>query len=127
MYPEAPARELRDTCNADGYTRRAVVRAASVTAGTVLTQGTQWAQSGRADAATFPKIHPQFTITPDQAWDWNVFKTQGGPTYAGSTGWKRFTDFLISKMPEFGAVDKFGNVFAGEPRPRVLRKYVKVR
>jgi len=29
--------------------------------------------------------------------------------------------------PEFGAVDKYGNVFAGEPRPRVLRKYVKVR
>jgi hypothetical protein len=29
--------------------------------------------------------------------------------------------------PEFGAVDKSGNVFAGEPRPRVLRKYVKVR
>ena len=26
---------------------------------------------------------------------------------------------------EFGTVDKFGNVFAGEPRPRVLRKYVK--
>src|SRR6266699_1243047 len=44
-------------------------------------------------------------ITPNQAWDWNVFKAQGGPTYAGSPGWKRFTDFLISKMPEFGAVD----------------------
>ena len=29
--------------------------------------------------------------------------------------------------PEFGTVDKHGNVFAGEPRPRVLRKYVKVR
>ena len=29
----------------------------------------------------------------------------GGPTYAGSAGWKRFTDFLISKMQEFGAVD----------------------
>ena len=28
---------------------------------------------------------------------------------------------------EFGTVDKFGNIFAGEPRPRVLRKYVKVR
>jgi sugar lactone lactonase YvrE len=28
---------------------------------------------------------------------------------------------------EFGTVDKFGNLFAGEPRPRVLRKYVKVR
>jgi DNA-binding beta-propeller fold protein YncE len=29
--------------------------------------------------------------------------------------------------PEFVAVDKHGNVFGGEPRPRVLRKYVKVR
>ena len=29
--------------------------------------------------------------------------------------------------PEFGTVDKQGNIFAGEPRPRVLRKYVKVR
>ena len=28
---------------------------------------------------------------------------------------------------EFGTVDKSGNVFAGEPRPRILRKYVKVR
>ena len=28
---------------------------------------------------------------------------------------------------EYGTVDKFGNVFTGEPRPRVLRKYVKVR
>jgi hypothetical protein len=28
---------------------------------------------------------------------------------------------------EFGTVDKFGSVFAGEPRPRILRKYVKVR
>jgi sugar lactone lactonase YvrE len=28
---------------------------------------------------------------------------------------------------EFGTVDKYGNVFGGEPRPRVLRKYVKIR
>jgi len=50
-------------------------------------------------------------------------------------GWVRY--FILTKGgnpatrtgsgPEFGAVDKFGNVFAGEPRPRVLRKYVKVR
>lgn len=44
-------------------------------------------------------------MTPDQAWDWNMFKAQGGPTYAGSTGWKRYLDFLSAKMPEFGAVD----------------------
>ena len=44
-------------------------------------------------------------ITPKQALDWHVFKGQGGPTYAGGAGWKRYTDFLISKMPELGAVD----------------------
>jgi TAT (twin-arginine translocation) pathway signal sequence len=86
--------------------------AASVTAGTVLTGQAPWAQSGTVGAAAaaqpnlaFPRIDPRFMITPDQAWDWNVFKAQGGPTYAGSTGWKRYTDFLIAKMPEFGAVD----------------------
>ena len=34
-----------------------------------------------------------------------MFKSKCGPTYAGSTGWKRYTDFLIAKMQEFGAVD----------------------
>lgn len=29
--------------------------------------------------------------------------------------------------PEFVTADRYGNVFGGEPRPRVLRKYVKVR
>src|ERR1700680_937932 len=92
--------------------RNCVKAAASVTAGTALTRQPLWAQSSRASARAaprpnlaFPKINPQFMITPKQAWDWNMFKAQGGPTYAGSTGWKRYTDFLISKMPEFGAVD----------------------
>jgi hypothetical protein len=53
----------------------------------------------------FPKIDPKLMITPQQAWDWHVFKSECGPTYAGSAGWKRFTDFLILKMQEFGAVD----------------------
>jgi hypothetical protein len=91
---------------AAGSPRRTFLKAAaSVTAGTVLTQRTQWAQSAWAGAAAFPKIHAPFMITPDQAWEWNVFKSQGGPTYAGSAGWKRFTDFLISKVQEFGGVD----------------------
>src|SRR5258707_6269158 len=93
--------------------RRTFLKAAAgVTAGTIVTRPSLWAQGRRAGAAAaarshlaFPKINPQFMITPDQAWDWNVFKSRGGPTYAGSTSWKRFTDFLISKMPEFGAVD----------------------
>jgi hypothetical protein len=77
---------------------------AGVTAGAVLARQPVWAQGGHANLA-FPKINPRFMITPNQAWDWNMFKAQCGPTYAGSAGWKRFTDFLISKMPEFGAVD----------------------
>jgi hypothetical protein len=86
--------------------------AAGVTAGTVLTRDSIWAQSrvGSTVATArpnlvFPKINPKFMITPGQAWDWHMFKSQGGPTYAGSVGWKRFTDFLISKMQEFGAID----------------------
>ena len=79
--------------------------AASVTTGTMLTGGTEWAQSSRSGAIRFPKIDPKFMITSDLAWDWNLFKSNGGPTYAGSAGWKRYTDFLISKLQEFGAVD----------------------
>jgi hypothetical protein len=89
----------------DGSPRRSFLKAAaSITAGTVLTGRTEWAQNNHA-GPTLPKINPQFMITPDQAWKWNVFKSRGGPTYAGSAGWKRYTDFLVSKMREFGAVD----------------------
>jgi hypothetical protein len=96
-----------------GSSRRTFLKAAAaVTAGTVLPRPSLWAQGRRASAAAasashlaFPRIDSQFMITPEQAWDWNVFKSQGGPTYAGSGSWKRFTDFLIAKMPEFGAVD----------------------
>jgi hypothetical protein len=86
--------------------------AAGVTVGTVLTPRPRWAQSSRAHAAgvtepnvPFPGIDPRALITPDEAWDWNMFKAQGGPTYAGGAGWKRYTDFLIAKMQEFGAAD----------------------
>ena len=94
-----------------GSSRRTFLKAAAgVTAGTVLTRHPLWAQSRSAAGAVrsdlaFPRINPAFMITPDQAWDWHVFKSQGGPTYAGSTGWTRFTNFLLAKLPEFGAVD----------------------
>ncbi len=82
--------------------------AAGVSAGTMLMRDPLWAQgapAGKAAASALSKIHQPYMITPKQALDWHVFKAECGPTYAGSTGWKRFTDFLISKMPEFGAVD----------------------
>ncbi len=95
------------TWTAGASRRRFLKNAAGLTAGTVLARRPLWAQ-GSATAATgpaFPKIDPQRMITPDQAWDWNMFKAQGGPTYAGSAGWKRYTDFLVAKMAELGAVD----------------------
>src|SRR5438552_633795 len=85
--------------------------AAGVAAGTVLSRRSLLAQSGGNAAAAagshaaLSKIDPRLAITPDQAWDWHVFKSACGPTYAGSAGWKRFTDFLAARMPEFGAVD----------------------
>jgi hypothetical protein len=74
--------------------------AAGVTASTVMPS--LWSP---ATAAGFPKIDPRLMITPEQAFDWNMFKAEGGPTYAGSAGWKRYIDFLIAKMGELGAVD----------------------
>jgi hypothetical protein len=89
--------------------RRNFLKTAGVTAGAALIREPLWARGKSTAAANgkfaFPQINQRFMITPDQAWDWAVFKSQGGPTYAGGTGWKRYTDFLISKMPEFGAVD----------------------
>jgi hypothetical protein len=90
-------------------TRRNFLKtAAGFTAGTALVQPRSWAQSGGAGAtprSLFPRVDPQLMISADKAFEWNAFKAAGGPTYAGSAGWKRFTDFLVAKMSEFGAVD----------------------
>ncbi len=84
--------------------RSFLTAAAAATVGSVLTRAPLSAQGGGPRAAA-PVIDPRLLITPDQAWDWNMFKAQGGPTYAGSVGWKRYTDFLLARMAEFGAVD----------------------
>jgi hypothetical protein len=89
--------------------RRNFLKTAGVATGATLIPQSFWAQGKQATAtsgnSTFPRINPQFMITPDQAWDWASFKSQGGPTYAGGPGWKRYTDFLLLKIQEFGAVD----------------------
>jgi len=94
--------------NSDLSRRTFLKTAAGVSAGTMLMRDPLWAQgapAGKAAASALSKIHQPYMITPKQALDWHVFKAECGPTYGGSIGWKRFTDFLISKMPEFGAVD----------------------
>jgi hypothetical protein len=91
-------------------TRRSFLKAAAgVTAGTVLPGRSSWGETEGRGAArpdfAAARIDPRLTISADQAWDWNAFKAGCGPTYAGSAGWKRFTDFLVARMPELGAVD----------------------
>ena len=98
---------------ATGSSRRTFLKtAAGVAAGTVLGRESLFAQGARVNAAAagaanlaFPKINPQFMISPKQALDWHKFKAECGPTYAGSVGWKRFNDLLVAKMPEFGGID----------------------
>ena len=111
VYPASPVREASWAGRKRIPHGVAFLKTAGAAAGTVFMPKSLWAQSPGVEGARsgrpadFPKINQPFMITPDQAWDWNVFKSQGGPTYAGSAGWKRYTDFLLSKMPEFGAVD----------------------
>ena len=91
--------------------RRTFLKTAGAAAGTVFMRQSLWAQSPGAEvgsaarAGALSTINQKFMMTPDQAWEWNAFKSQGGPTYAGGSGWKRYTDFLVSKVPELGAVD----------------------
>ena len=86
------------------HSRRDFLKTAvGVSAGTMLMRDPLWAQGAparKAATSALTKIHQPFMMTPKQALDWHVFKAECGPTYAGSTGWKRYTDFLISKMPE---------------------------
>src|SRR5215469_5151003 len=84
--------------------RRKFLKTAGVAAAAVLARDSSWAQGSSASAALV-RINPHFLIRPQQAWDWASFKSRGGPTYAGGSGWKRYMAFLTSKMQEFGAVD----------------------
>src|SRR2546430_11766076 len=101
----------RSRNNPTGSSRRTFLKTtAGVAAGTVLSRTSLGAQAkptaAAAHAGRFPQVNQKFMITPELALQWHTFKaTECGPTYAGGAGWKKYTDFLISKMPEFGAVD----------------------
>src|SRR5262245_453449 len=90
--------------------RRAFLKTAGAAASTMFMRKSLWAQSAGREGASvhtggLATINQKFMMTPDQAWEWNAFKAQGGPTYAGGAGWKRYMDFLIAKMPAQGATD----------------------
>ena len=93
--------------NAGNSSRRDFLKTATGTAaGAALARIPLGAQgAGASGTHPFPGIDPKLLMTPDLAWEWAVFKAEGGPTYAGSAGWKRFNDFLVSKAQTFGLVD----------------------
>jgi hypothetical protein len=49
-------------------------------------------------------INPAFMMTPEEGHEWNLFKAQQGPTYAGSPGWANYINFVERKLAEYGAV-----------------------
>ena len=94
----------RSRNNANSSRRDFLKTAAGVAAGAAFTRIPLRAQGARG-THPFPGIDPKLLMTPDLAWEWAAFKAQGGPTYAGSAGWKRFNDFLVAKAQTFGLVD----------------------
>ena len=69
--------------------RRTFLKAAAgITAGTVLAPRALWAAGAPATNAT-RGISPKMLVSPKQVLDWHRFKSECGPTYTGSTGWKK--------------------------------------
>jgi hypothetical protein len=79
---------------------------ATLALGSLMLMGSAFAAptSGSPDLT---KINPAFMITPTQALQWAMFKSQIGPTYTGSQGGNQWLNFIETTMQEFGAVDLF--------------------
>ena len=80
----------------------------SLLASTLALALTSAATIGAAWAAPNPavtRVDNAFMMTPEMAYDWNYYKSLGGSTYAGSAGWKHYTDYLVALAQEFGLSD----------------------
>lgn len=94
-----------------------------------------WTQFGCPSGIAFDDRDQIYVADSESDLENNPGWEQGIRIGDARTGW--VTAFILDQGgnpnagtgsgPEFVAVDRHGNVFGGEPRPRVLRKYVKVR
>ena len=50
-------------------------------------------------------IHPDFLVTPGEAYDWHLRKDKGGPTYSGNASWRSYMSFIEEKLQAYGVVD----------------------
>jgi hypothetical protein len=81
--PESSSSKAKNRAHGEAHSsRRNFLKTAGVAAATLLVQDSSWAQGKTANAASrdfaFPNFNPKFMITPDQAWGWASFKSQGG-------------------------------------------------
>lgn len=73
--------------------------------------GTAEKRQGPKNDKFLTQINWGFMVKPHEAYQWNLFKDQGGPTYAGSPGWKSYIGFLEEKLVQFGVRDIQRNPF----------------
>jgi DNA-binding beta-propeller fold protein YncE len=96
---------------------------------------TQWTQFGRPSGITFGENDRIYVADSESDDVQNPGWEMGIRIGDALTGW--VTGFILvpsgdprntaGNGAEFVAVDRDGNIYGGEPRPRTLRKYVRVR
>ena len=94
-----------------------------------------WTQFGTPSGIFFDSQDQIYVADSESDQMTNPGWEQGIRVGDAATGWVKY--FILDQGgnpsvttgsgPEFVTVDRHGSVFGGEPRPRVLRKYVKVR
>ena len=50
-------------------------------------------------------------LTPEDVYQWHLYKDKGGPTFSGSESWRSFLGFLEEKLREYGLADMFRNTW----------------
>jgi sugar lactone lactonase YvrE len=94
-----------------------------------------WTQFGTPSGIFFDEDDQIYVADSESDLVNNPGWEQGIRVGDAATGWVKYfildqggnPNVTTGSGPEFVTADRHGNVFGGEPRPRVLRKYVKVR
>ena len=55
------------------------------------------------------KVNAAFMVTPNEAYEWHLYKDKNGPTYSGNESWRSYMAFLEQKMTHYGVVDFIKN------------------
>jgi hypothetical protein len=64
------------------------------------------AVGGGAEAGQWiNRVKPEYCITAEQALEWHQAKAAFGPTYAGSSGWLKYMEYLEPRFKAAGLVD----------------------